>query len=91
MYQAVVYTSPTKETHEGVEGVVVVSRFPLGSYLFVVTLPKGSVAVRSRQPALPRIAHGDRFHPICIVLDPGEYSRFQGFYATDNSGVMGVR
>ena len=27
----------------------------------------------------------------CIVLDPDEYSRFQRFYATDNSGVMGVR
>ena len=27
----------------------------------------------------------------CIVLDPDEYSRFRGFYATDNSGKMGVR
>ena len=27
----------------------------------------------------------------CIVLDPGEYSKFCGFYATDNSGTMGVQ
>jgi hypothetical protein len=27
----------------------------------------------------------------CIELDPDEYSRFQRFYATDNSGIMGVR
>jgi len=27
----------------------------------------------------------------CIVLDPDEYSRFRGFYATDNSGTMGVQ
>jgi len=27
----------------------------------------------------------------CIVLDPDEYHRFQGFYATDNSGTMGVQ
>lgn len=27
----------------------------------------------------------------CIVLDPDEYSRFRGFYATDNSGKMGVQ
>ena len=27
----------------------------------------------------------------CTVLDPDEYSRFQRFYATNNSGVMGVR
>jgi RHS repeat-associated protein len=27
----------------------------------------------------------------CIVLDPDEYGRFRGFYATDNSGRMGVQ